>query len=138
MIFVWVVFSFWNPISLFSKSNHFQKNSSLDIILKQVYQLAVDDYNDNAYDGKYLNFNNLVQELRVRFYAYNGITNKMLEQLKGKELNPKIRDEINSKTSYSSLYETDVKYIVKGNNNFESGVPESFNVLVKEILKKLV
>ena len=27
------------------------------------------------------------------------------------------------------VYET----IVKGNNNFESGVPESFNVLVKEI-----
>ena len=27
------------------------------------------------------------------------------------------------------IYET----IVKGNNNFESGVPESFNVLVKEI-----
>ena len=98
-------------------SHHFQKNSNLDIILKQVYQLAVDDYNDNAYDGRYLNFNNLVQELKVRFYAYNGITNKMLQQLKGKELNPKITDEINSKTSYNSLYENDVKYIVRGHNN---------------------
>ena len=29
----------------------------------------------------------------------------------------------------TKVYET----IVKGNNNFESGVPESFNVLVKEI-----
>ena len=98
-------------------SNHFQKNSNLDIILKQVYQLAVDDYNDNTYDSRYLNFNNLVQELKVRFYAYNGITNKMLEQLKGKELNPKITDEISSKTNYSSLYENDVKYIVRGHNN---------------------
>ena len=100
-----------------SPSNHFEKNSSLDIILKQVYQLAVDDYNDNAYDSRYLNFNNLIQELKVRFYAYNGITNKMLTQLKGKELNPRITDEIISKTNYSHVYETDVKYIVKGNNN---------------------
>ena len=29
----------------------------------------------------------------------------------------------------TKVYET----IVKGNNNFESGVPESFNVLIKEI-----
>ena len=29
----------------------------------------------------------------------------------------------------TKVYET----IVKGDNNFESGVPESFNVLVKEI-----
>ena len=29
----------------------------------------------------------------------------------------------------TKAYET----IVKGNNNFETGVPESFNVLVKEI-----
>lgn len=104
-----------------SASHHFQKNSDLDIILKQVYELAVDDYNDNAYDSRYLNFNNLVQELKVRFYAYNGITNKMLEQLKGKELNKKITDEISSKTNYSNLYENDVKYIVKGHNNLDMG-----------------
>ena len=123
-------------------SNHFEKNSNLDIILKQVYQLAVDDYNDNAYDGKYLNFKNLIQELKVRFYAYNGITNKMLEQLKGKELNPKIIEEIISKTNYSHLYETDVKYIVKGNNNINMQIdfvtPDYFMIDNKSSIHMLV
>ena len=34
-----------------------------------------------------------------------------------------------TKVARTKVYET----IVKGNNNFESGIPESFNVLVKEI-----
>ena len=123
-------------------SNHFEKNSNLDIILKQVYQLAVYDYNHNAYDGKYLNFNNLVQELKVRFYAYNGITNKMLEQLKGKELNAKIMDEIVSKTNYSHLYETDVKYIINGHNNLDMGrefhVPDYFMIDNKAAIHMVV
>ena len=36
---------------------------------------------------------------------------------------------VKSDAGRTKVYET----IVKGNNNFESGVPESFNVLVKEI-----
>ena len=40
-----------------------------------------------------------------------------------------ILPDANAPEAQRKLYET----IVKGNNNFESGVPESFNVLVKEI-----
>ena len=66
----------------------------------------------------------------------------MLEQLKGKELNPEITDEINSKTNYSSLYETDVKYIVRGHNNLDMGrefhVPDYFMIDNKAGIQMLV
>ena len=42
------------------------------------------------------------------------------------EILTKKSDDVAGRTK---VYET----IVKGNNNFETGVPESFNVLVKEI-----
>ena len=107
-------------------SHVLENDARLDAILKEVYKLAVDDYNDNAYDGKYLHFDNLITEIGLRFYAYNSITNKMLEQLKGKEINKEITKALSSKTNYNQMYENDLKYIIRGNTNIKAGV--DFNI----------